>query len=217
MRRRNFTGRNWVMSPKRCYATTWEEKVFIRQKFLIFFDWFCLSFGKYSLIVFLFEFFSRCPKNTSNKAKLTPCNIIIIEWFFARPTGMKKDTIQKRNRKEQGTSSSAKARRKQRELMEQEEREELERKNQQSLSTGVPVVLASSQSTLNPPQATINHATSSSSPLLNSSPPPASPPSQLPTDIYSLPPQVPGSILLLPPIPKLWQAIAPCSRPREIF
>ena len=36
---------------------------------------------------------------------------------------MKKDTIQKRNRKEQGTSSSAKARRKQRELMEQEERE----------------------------------------------------------------------------------------------
>jgi len=53
---------------------------------------------------------------------------------------MKKESIQKRNRKTQGTSSSAKARRKQRELMEREEAFEREQKLKNNTSRPVQVV-----------------------------------------------------------------------------
>jgi len=78
-----------------------------------------------------------------------PCGLYYKLHKKHRPSHMKKEQIQKRNRKTQGTSSSAKARRKQREMMEREEAMERELKRQ--CASGSSASGSANQSVVRPP------------------------------------------------------------------
>ena len=73
-------------------------------------------------------------RDTKGDSVCNPCGLFFKLHNSHRPISMRKESIQKRNRKIQGNSSSAKARRKQRELMDKEEAEAREAAHQSTPS-----------------------------------------------------------------------------------